>query len=301
MKKNFAIIAVSFTVILLCLHFQINLVHAEEQKVDLVNYTDARIFNNNGVDFVSQHKYEEAAKEFQKALEIDPGFHAARYNLALAHYNMGKVDEAISEFVHLTNSSYYFVNAHYNLGTIYLREGMLDEAMERLKIVIELEPNHAEAHFNLGYIYFKKDLLDKAIEEYKKGLEFKPQTLKGHLSLALIYEKKNMYKDAIDEYSKVLEIEPGNKDAKQELNSLKAIVQIKEELNVTPDDVESYIHLGHIYYSRGMYQEASNNYNRALQIDPQNELAKTSAQKAIVQLFASEDAKAKNTPKAAIK
>jgi len=102
-----------------------------------------------------------------------------------------------------------------------------------------------------------------------------------------------MYKDAIDEYSKVLEIEPGNKDAKQEINSLTAIVQIKEELNVTPEDTEGYIHLGHIYYSRGMYRQASDNYNRALQIDPQNELAKTSAQKAIVQLFASEDAKAK--------
>jgi len=247
-------------------------------------YLEARSYNNNGVEFVNSGKYEEASGEFQKALEIDPDFHVARYNLGLAYYNMGKTKEAISELEYLTNSSYYFVNAHYNLGTIYLREGMLDEALKQLKVVIELQPNHAEAHFNLGFIYFKKDAFQDAIAEYKKALEINPDSIKGLLSLAFIYEKNNMYKEAIEEYSLALELDPNHQEAQQALGGAKAISQIKEKLKSAPNDAQAYINLGHIYYARGMYKEALDSYNSALQYDPQNNLAKTSAEKAVKRL-----------------
>jgi len=257
---------------------------AEEQVSTTVNYSDARVFNNSGVDFVSQQKYQEASKEFEKALAVDSNFHAAKYNLALAHYNMGNVKQAIDEFKNLINSSYYFVNAHYNLGTIYLRENMTDEATEQLKVVTELEPNHPEAHFNLGYIYFKKNMLDEALGEYSKGIEIKPDNVKGHLSLAFIYEKKGLYKEALGEYSYVLRLEPDNQDAKQAQGGLQAVSRINEFLNSNPKDADSFVFLGHIYYARGMYQEAYDSYNKALEINPKNKSAKVSAEKSAVQL-----------------
>lgn len=249
-----------------------------------LNYSDARVFNNNGVDFIAQKKYAEAAKEFEKALTLDPNFHAAKYNLALAHYNMGMVSEAIKEFEYLVNSSYYFVNAHYNLGTIYLRENMTEKAIEQFKVVMELEPNHPEAHFNLGYIYFKKDMLDEAAAEYKKGVQTAPDSVKGHLSLAFIYEKKGSHEEAIAEYSAVLVLEPDNQNAKQATGGLKAISCINEYLKPDTKDPSSYIYLGHIYYARGMYKEASDNYNKALQIDPKNKTAKIAAEKSVAQI-----------------
>lgn len=265
---------------------------ANQQDMNLIlDYSDARVFNNNGVEFVSQAEYEDAAKEFQKALAVDPDFHIARYNLALAYYNMGRVKEAISEFEYLINSAYYFVNAHYNLGTIYLREGMIDKATEQLKIVAELEPDHAEAHFNLGFIYFKKDMLDEAIAEYKRGLEIKPDTIKGRLSLAFIYEKKGLYEEAVSEYSAALELNPGHEEARQALGGVQAIARIKKILDITPTDAMGYVYIGHIYYARGMYREAVDSYNKALQYDPQNKIAKASAEKAVIQLFTSEDEK----------
>lgn len=244
-----------------------------------INYSDARAFNNNGVDFVGQSKYAEAAKEFEKALALDPNFHAAKYNLALAHYNMGQVGESIKEFEYLVNSAFYFVNAHYNLGTIYLREGMIDKAVEQLKIVAELEPNHPEAHFNLGFIYFKKGSFDDALAEYKKGVQIKPDSIKGRLSLAFIYEKKNMYDEATAEYSEILNLAPENDTARKAIGALKAIPRIKEYVGFNPKDVSGYVYLGHIYYAREMYEEATDNYNKALKVDPENQTAKTAVEK----------------------
>lgn len=249
-----------------------------EADATTINYSDARVFNNNGVDFVAQGKYAEAAKEFEKALALDQNFHAAKYNLALAHYNMGKISEAIKEFEYLINSSYYFVNAHYNLGTIYLREGMIDKAVEQFKVVMELESNHPEAHFNMGYIYFKKDMLAEAADEYKKGVQIKPDSVKGHSSLAFIYEKTGLYEEAAAEYSAVSALEPGNQNAKQAIGALKAISRINESLKAlkaNTKDALAYVYLGHIYYAREMYKEAADNYNKALQIDPENKTAKT--------------------------
>jgi tetratricopeptide (TPR) repeat protein len=263
--------------------------HAEKQLGVNLSYSDARVYNNKGVDLVSQAKYQEAAGEFQNALTIDPDFHVARYNLALAYYNMGRVKDAISEFEYLTNSSYYFVNARYNLGTIYLREGMIDKALEQLKIVIELQPNHAEAHFNIGFIYFKKNMWPEAITEYKKGLEIEPDSIKGHMSLAFIYEKNNKYKEAIGEYSLALDFNPDHQESLQALGGVKAIVQIQESLKKAPNDSRAYLDMGHIYYARGMYKEAIDCYQQVLQYDSQNDLAKTCVKKAIEQLSASED------------
>ena len=257
---------------------------AEEQLSSTSGYSEARVFNNKGVEFVSRREYEEATKEFQKAVAIDPEFHIARYNLALAYYNMGNAKEAISEFEYLINSSYYFVDARYNLGTIYLREGMIDKALEQLKIVVELQPNHAEAHFNLGFIYYKKGMLDEAVAEYQKGLEIKPDSIKGRLSLAFIYEKSGKYKEAMDEYSAGLELQPDHQEAVQALGSLKAIMQITDKLRAAPKDADAYVYLGHIYYARGMYTEAVDSYNKALKYSPRNKTAADSLQKAVMQL-----------------
>ena len=258
--------------------FSAQVLYCAENSVT-INYSDARVFNNNGVDFVAQGKYAEAAKEFEKALALDSNFHAAKYNLALAHYNMGMIKEAIKEFEYLVNSAFYFVNAHYNLGTIYLREGLIDKAAEQLKIVAELEPNHPEAHFNLGYIYFKKNLFDEAMAEYKKGVQMRPDSVKGRLSLAFIYEKKSMYDEAIAEYSEVLKLAPENDTAIRAIGALKAIPRIKEYLSYNPKDVSGFICLGHIYYAREMYEEAIDNYRKALDLDPKNRTAKTAVEK----------------------
>lgn len=287
--KGLCLMKVTFFIVLCLLTAGAGLAANEETINITSSYADARLFNNNGVDFVSQGRYEEAAREFQKAIAIDPDFHIARYNLALAYYNIGRAKEAITEFEYLINGSYYFVNAHYNLGTIYLREGMTDKATEQLKIVAELEPNHAEAHFNLGYIYYKKNLLDDAMAEYQKGLAIKPDTIRGRLSLAFIYEKQGRLKEALDEYQAAVETDPDSADAKQALGGLQAIMGLRDKLCNSPKDPSAYIYLGHIYYARGMYQEALDNYNLALRYDPKNSLAKTSADKAVVQLFASQD------------
>src|SRR5205085_11020411 len=65
----------------------------------------------------------EAADAFRKALEQNPQFPRAHYDLGLALYSLGNVPEAAVEFksaINLRGGSY--PDAHYELGRIYAAE-----------------------------------------------------------------------------------------------------------------------------------------------------------------------------------
>jgi len=243
---------------------------------------DPRDLNNAGVEFISQGKYKEAAKEFRKVLELDPEFNIARYNLGLSLYNTGRTEEAIAEFKKLTEKSPYFVNAHYNLGTIYLRQKMYKEALERLQKVAELKPDHAEARFNLGFIYYKQGKLDEAIVEYEEGLSVEPDNLRGHLSLGYIYDKKKMYDKAIEEYMIASGIDPDAKQARVAMGYTQSIRDLERSIEEDPNDFLALVHLGHIYYAKKMYEDAIDAYKRALEINPTSEIAESSLEKAVI-------------------
>ena len=61
-----------------------------------VAYTDPVVLEED------ESRASKAEYAFKKAVEIDPGFHEARYNLALLYYFTGRVDEARGEYGKIT-------------------------------------------------------------------------------------------------------------------------------------------------------------------------------------------------------
>ncbi len=60
---------------------------------------DAQVHYQNGYIFFSQENYPRALEEYRKALEIDPGFHDARYWLGKTLEQMGDITGALDEWV----------------------------------------------------------------------------------------------------------------------------------------------------------------------------------------------------------
>ncbi|HSV31882.1 MAG TPA: tetratricopeptide repeat protein [Atribacteraceae bacterium] len=58
---------------------------------------DAWTHHRNGYIFFSQGDFERSAEQYRLALEIDPGFHAARYWLGKALEQQGRIPEALAE------------------------------------------------------------------------------------------------------------------------------------------------------------------------------------------------------------
>jgi tetratricopeptide (TPR) repeat protein len=128
-------------------------------------------------------------------------------------------------------------------------EGNLEEAIKNYKLSIEIYPT-AEAHTFLGWTYSFMGKLDHAIDECKKAIDIDP-------------DYGNPYND-IGSYL----IQQGNYE--------EAITWLELALNSKRYESYHYAHLniGRAYELKGLWFEALDEYKKALELEPNYEIAK---------------------------
>ncbi|MBI2471665.1 MAG: tetratricopeptide repeat protein [Planctomycetes bacterium] len=82
-----------------------------------------------------------------------------------------------------------FINAYYNLAIIYHRIQHFDNAIINLKKVIELDPNDASAFNNLGVLYFTINVFDEAKKYFEKSLSIEPDYKEARDNLEKVHQK----------------------------------------------------------------------------------------------------------------
>ena len=74
-------------------------------------------------------------------------------DLGMVYAQQGRTDEAIREFQAALRINPNVAEAHYSLGVIYMQQGRMDEAIREYQAALRINPIYADAHFNLGAIY----------------------------------------------------------------------------------------------------------------------------------------------------
>ncbi len=62
-----------------------------------------------------------------------------------------------------------YATAHYNLGTLFKDQGKLDEAVPCYQRALQLKPDHPLAHYNLGVVCQGQGKLDEAMACYQRA------------------------------------------------------------------------------------------------------------------------------------
>lgn len=187
----------------------------------------AENYYSKGAEYGTQGRFEEAEKEFKKALEYDWFKTSAKKCLKLiedalekrvenevtihlfkgiAYGYKGMIDEEIAELKKATTINPNYVEALNGLGLAYGYKGMLDEEIAEYKKAIAVNPNYAEAHNNLGLAYDNKGMHDEAIAEFRKAIDSNPDYAEVHYYLALAYYGKRQYDLAIKHCDKAIEM-----------------------------------------------------------------------------------------------
>ncbi len=124
-----------------------------------------------------------AAREYQRAIELNPNYAMAHewygWHLALT----GRHDEAIAEVRRAQQVDPVSLSINWSLGVMFYFARRYDEAIKQFQTTLEMDPNHTMAHFHLGRSYFQKGMHEEAIAEIQKGMLFTG----GSLSSALGY------------------------------------------------------------------------------------------------------------------
>jgi len=123
----------------------------------------------------------------------------------------------------------------------------LGRALEAYREAILTDPNYADAYYNLAQVGFDIRRYDVAELGYKKYLQFHPNDAQAVHDLGVVYHKqgKEKYNDAVRQYRRALELKP--------------------------DMAQAHYNLGNIYYALDRQDLAVQEWDKAIQLDPNNE------------------------------
>ncbi len=142
-----------------------------------------------------------------KAVELDDSLAEAHASLGLVLVCSFKPAQSAKEFERAIQLNPNYATAHHWYGRLtLLMTGEFDRAMAEAKRAVELDPVSPIIHVDLGTVHLMSKRYDKAIEQYHDTLEMNPEFYFAHRYLGLALELKGDISEAIAEYKRALEL-----------------------------------------------------------------------------------------------
>ena len=186
--------------------------------------TYARVHLHLGNRHLKEQRYEQAIAEFENAIAENPQQAGAYNNLGLALLGAQNGD-AEAQFRRALEVQPDFVQAHFNLARQLLRRGANAEAIDAYRRTLKLDPNHSGALIQLGIQLGKQRSFDEAKQLLERAVRVAPNNAEAHNNLAVIYAGVGRLEDAMRELEVTLRLNPMHQRARANLQRLRASPQ----------------------------------------------------------------------------
>ena len=139
----------------------------------------------------------------EKALALDDQLAEAHSALAGAYWSDWKWDDADREFKRALELNPKYANGHHWYGLFLSWSGRHhEEAIAHMKRAIELDPLNLRFNSNLGQVYWNAKQDQAAMEQLKKTVELDPNFADVHGFLSYIYRSEGNYDLWLSEWGK---------------------------------------------------------------------------------------------------
>jgi protein O-mannosyl-transferase len=235
-------------------------------------------YYNRGVVNMYEKRNEDAIKDFNRALVLDPKYAEAYNNRGNVFLNENKNAEALADFKKALEFKPDYADAYYNLGLLYMNENRNEEAFKDFNKAIELKPDFAAAYNNRGIVFINENKNAEAIKDFSKAIELNPDGTDAYTNrgFVLMNEKRNA--DAINDFNKAIELDPGNAEAYYHLGRLfviekrytEALNDFNKAVELKPDFAGAYSDRGNLFMNEKRNAEAINDFNKAIELESGN-------------------------------
>lgn len=206
--------------------------------------------------------FSNAEEEYGQALKLDPDNESALKGL-----------ESLKADKIKTQAENYLKNA-LNLQ----QETKYDEAIENYVKAIEVNPKDPKLHYNIGTAFQAKGDFEHADKAYKKVLELDPDNEKTKAALEILTKQVSV--------NKVRELSIRAVELQNSGNYQEAITTYLAAISINQSDPSLYYNLGTAYQAGGNLEGASQEYQKALEIDKENEAYKSAIKSVKIALAA---------------
>lgn len=152
--------------------------------------------------------------------KTSPNAFSVRNNLGAALARINKDEEAVKEFNIALRLNPRYADAYKNLGFVYLKYNDADTALKYYEKALEYNNHNWQFYNDIGAAYIAKQDLPKAEEYFLKALSLSPGNELLYLNLGRIYMMQKENLKAKTAFEKVLNINPNNPLAAELLRQL---------------------------------------------------------------------------------
>jgi tetratricopeptide (TPR) repeat protein len=151
-------------------------------------YADA--WNNLGESFLLLlNESDSAIQYFEKAVEHNPQFTAAFYNLGYTYQVTDQPEKAIPNYEKALELQPYEIKAMSNLALLYQKTGQTEKAVALNEDIITIEPGLDLPYINLGTYAMRGGDAAKALEYFEQAIRINPNNFELNMRLRNYFQK----------------------------------------------------------------------------------------------------------------
>jgi Tfp pilus assembly protein PilF len=205
-----------------------------------------------------------------------PASARAHFNYGAALQQFGQFDQAEKEYNAALQIDPNYVKVHVNMALIFMSKSKLDEAKKYYERAIQLDPSAGEVRSGYAYLLERLGRADEARAEYENAIRLSPKSARLFYTFGAFLDKRGELDAAIAQYQRALDVDPNLADAHSELataflskgDSQKAEAHYLEAARLDPKRADVHSNLGSLLLREGKTSQAIIEYEEALRIDP---------------------------------
>ncbi|MDZ7964432.1 MAG: tetratricopeptide repeat protein [Nostoc sp. DedSLP03] len=218
------------------------------------------------------NRLDTAEQLYRQAIEKQPDYSEALYNLGMLLQQKGELEEAQKHLSAASQVQPNSVKIWFSLANLLQGQGQLPEAEAAYRKAITLRPDAGTIYNNLGYTLQQQQKWEDAIASYQKALEFQPNCIEAEINLAnALFAKGKLSPEKQAYYAELnYQMGIGHQEA---ADWQTAIAYYRSAIAIQPDLVDAHYNLGVALQAQGKLEEAIACYQKALEFNPQHQEA----------------------------
>ena len=221
-----------------------------------------------GSQYVRAKGYDEAQASFELGLALEPDSAAGCFELANLLHSLGKQTEAAERYTRAVELNPRFAEAWYNLGVVRMMGREFESAKTAYRRALEANPDYAEAHNNLAILLQTERRVDLAAEHYRTAARLKPRFAEALYNLAVLLDELGRLEESRTAYEALLKQDPNHVDARNNLANV--LLELghpaaardahRAVLALDPNHPLAHWNLGIVELQLGAWREGWKNY-----------------------------------------
>lgn len=192
-------------------------------KILKKNKNNLDLINNRSSILIAMERFDEAKKDLQKIIQIEPNFVDAYINLGIIFHKQKSYEKAVDHYERAYQLDSKSFQSIFNLASLYLETDRSELAIEKLNTIYVDAYAIDYFHQLIAECYIRELLFDKALKHHKTAVEQNPYNSKNFFLLGVDYVWSGEKISAENNLIKALELDPKYPEAYFALSKIKNI------------------------------------------------------------------------------